>query len=202
MSRFRIGERVVRTHHQSSHFSPGKIYEVLGVDRDDYLTLISDKGRPARTCSKFYERKGGMPPITEDDITQNPSTAPFEKDTFMSFAHIALRGEAASSAAEAARVSPTKAVESAKAVLAQAEAALAVKEASDAFQARIQYDIDLAASTSELLLQIRSDAGGWPSTVHSPAFSKFRKELQPLANAYGFKIVLVGDKTTATLVQL
>ena len=88
-------------------------------------------------------------------------------------------------------------------LLKRAEA-LAVKEAENAeaaaLEARINYDLDLADATCYLLSDIRSFAlrgHGAPSAKATHA--RFRKELTPLAAAYGVKIVLIGDKTTATL---
>lgn len=69
-----------------------------------------------------------------------------------------------------------------------------------ALQARIQYDIDLADATLALLHDIRSFAIKGGGTVGAKtSHARFRKELAPLAAAYGVKFAIVGDRTTATL---
>lgn len=63
--------------------------------------------------------------------------------------------------------------------------------------AQIEQQKRLAQATYTLLNKIQTSA--WEA---NPVFAEFRSELQPLANSYGYKIVLVGDKTSAALVQI
>lgn len=86
-----------------------------------------------------------------------------------------------------------------------AEAATKYEEASAANQAlhdRITAELGLCAATAVLLRNVRSLVLESAATVPaSSELARFRKELQPLAETYGLRIVLVGDRTTATLVK-
>lgn len=92
----------------------------------------------------------------------------------------------------------------ADALQAQADAARAAEEKAAAdveFYARNQADTALASATLDLLAGLRCARKGY--VVESSAtLAEHRKSLQPLAASYGYKIVLVGDKSRATLVQL
>lgn len=78
------------------------------------------------------------------------------------------------------------------AIKAEAIAAEAKAKADD-----IQYHVSLAAATTALLGSIQSPK----SPVRGDLLALFRKELAPLARHFGWKIVLVGDRTAALLVQ-
>lgn len=93
--------------------------------------------------------------------------------------------------------SPEERIKQAQEALAQAEQAKAQHDALKALAARLDYEEALASATCNLLHHIRR-------SDFSPSyqFAKFRKELNPLAETYGFKLVLVGDKTRATLTAL
>lgn len=93
--------------------------------------------------------------------------------------------------------SPEERIKQAQEALAQAEQAKAQEDARKAVEARLDYEQALATATHELLQAIRNRAGAISTT-----FAKFRKELNPLAETYGFKLVLVGDKTRAALTAL
>lgn len=85
---------------------------------------------------------------------------------------------------------------------AQLDAALKAEALAAAAKAKddeLQYHINLAAATNALLVTVRSGASALANPVHPLA--AFRKELAPLAQHYGFKIVLVGDRSKAMLVQ-
>jgi hypothetical protein len=94
-------------------------------------------------------------------------------------------------------MTPTEQLKQAQDAVIAAEKAVAEQAERDAFTARIGRDIELARATGDLLSAIRHGA----ITVNLN-FAKFRSELQPLANSYGFKIILVGDKTCASLVKV
>jgi hypothetical protein len=83
----------------------------------------------------------------------------------------------------------------------QAELDAAIKREAEAAtvkarREKLDYGINLAAATSELLQMLKVN-GSTPSA----ALASFRKELQPLAVEFGAKIVLIGNGGTATLVQ-
>ena len=82
------------------------------------------------------------------------------------------------------------------------DAAAALHEAAVAVQNRISTELKLADATSDLLKQVRRLIGGEVEVPSMFSLAEFRKELQPLAATYGFKIVLVGDKTKATLTKV
>lgn len=86
---------------------------------------------------------------------------------------------------------------------ADAVAALAAQEAKDALIARLNNDRALAVATQALIEAARDlVVYGQYTTTSADSFAKFRKELQPLASSYGLKIVLVGNRSRATLVTL
>lgn len=93
--------------------------------------------------------------------------------------------------------SPEERIKQAQEALAQAEQAKAQEDARKALEARLDYEQGLAYATGEMLQAIRNRSGAISTT-----FAKFRKELNPLAETYGFKLVLVGDKTRAALTAL
>ncbi|HVH93261.1 MAG TPA: hypothetical protein VM783_17990 [Candidatus Acidoferrum sp.] len=97
---------------------------------------------------------------------------------------------------------PAAAVAAAKRALEDAEAALTAKIERDEFERRINAEMELASVTHTLLRDIRDSGKIGRSPDTRCDFAKFRKELQPLAESYGYKIVLVGDKSLATLVKV
>lgn len=92
-------------------------------------------------------------------------------------------------------------VKNAAEALANAEAALAAKNAHTARIELIESDYNLAGATQTLMTCIKSLVNGGSTTQDLEVLAKYRKELQPLAERHGFKIVLVGNKTKATVVQ-
>lgn len=84
------------------------------------------------------------------------------------------------------------------------DAAQVAKEAKDALLSRITYEDSLADATKLLLACVRKLAtlGEGVGTMPMDDFVTFRKELTPLAESYGYKFVLVGDKTKAALTVL
>lgn len=87
-------------------------------------------------------------------------------------------------------------IETLKSRLAAAEAAKVQEDAQAAFAIRIDHDKALAQATLVLLYALQGN-----KNAQEPLLARFRKELQPLANSYGVKIVLVGDKSIASLVK-
>lgn len=99
-------------------------------------------------------------------------------------------------------VTPESRVEQAKAALEHAEAVLAAENEKREFDERIQYQIDLAAATYDLLHAIRAIEKhvNYVQSL-SEQRARFKKELSPLAAEWGYKIVLIGDRSKAMLVQ-
>jgi hypothetical protein len=76
----------------------------------------------------------------------------------------------------------------------------AAQVALDAKVAKLTDDIALAHFTGALLIDLRKLVKG--ESVHVAAqfyYADYRKQLAPLAESYGYKLVLVGDKTKAAL---
>lgn len=95
---------------------------------------------------------------------------------------------------------PQAAVQDARAALAAAEAALADKTARDALADRINADCGLAGATIALLDEVARMRVDGLEPQRSTRLAQYRKELSALAESYGVRIVLVGDKTAAMLV--
>lgn len=85
--------------------------------------------------------------------------------------------------------------------LAKAEAALATKNERDALKAKIDAEIALVEATYTLLADIRILRLTDNQTYQRKEFATYRKELSDIAASYDVKIVLVGDKSAATLVM-
>jgi hypothetical protein len=94
-------------------------------------------------------------------------------------------------------MTPTEQLKQAQDAVIAAEKAVAEQAERDAFTARIGRDIELANGTVQVLNAIASG-----SSTPSATFAKFRSELSPLALTYCYKLVLVGDKTRASLVKV
>lgn len=95
---------------------------------------------------------------------------------------------------------PQAAVQDARAALAAAEAALADKTARTALVDRIDADCKLACATAALLNEVARLRVHGLEPQRSTQLVQYRKELSALAESYGVRIVLVGDKTAAMLV--
>lgn len=92
-----------------------------------------------------------------------------------------------------------------RALADEEDAKQAAKEAKDALVQRTLDDAKLAEATCQLLIDIRKLVNG--ESVHVAAqaqaiYADLRKQLSPLAASYGYKFVLVGDKTKAALTVL
>lgn len=88
-------------------------------------------------------------------------------------------------------------IDNAQAALDKAIADKAKADADKAKSERLGYLAKLAQATSLLISAIQ----GGSATTHRSEFVTFRKELQPLALELGYRIVFVGDRSTAVLVQ-
>lgn len=97
-------------------------------------------------------------------------------------------------------MTPTELVKNAELTLA---ATVLAKEAADAHEAlasRFDHDRELAEAALNLINDSAHLRKFGKLLPERKTHASFRKELQPLAESYGVKIVLVGDKTTAMLV--
>ena len=111
----------------------------------------------------------------------NPILPKFLYDSIVVSAPVQLTSAQLTEAAEVAAIGEAKAAE------------------LKAFNERIDYERDLAEATALLVVSIRRLRTAGECSAY-PTFARFRKELSPLAETYGVKIVLVGDKSKATLV--
>lgn len=80
------------------------------------------------------------------------------------------------------------------------DALQAAKQVKEDTLAKIASDVHLANATVALLTDLHKLVRG--DSVHVAAqvfYAALRKQLSPLAESYGYKFVLVGDKTKAAL---
>lgn len=99
-------------------------------------------------------------------------------------------------------------VEAAQRLLARAKAeakaereAEAARKLEEQRRERLHYDRRLASSTSAMLAEIYSIEYTGCRAQMVEGFAEFRDALAPLAAAYGYKLVLVGDKNRAVLTK-
>ncbi len=98
---------------------------------------------------------------------------------------------------EGAKAEEKEARAAAQLALQQAEKDHELKER----MARVSYELELATATTLLLYEVRSIELCRAPAIMRSAFAKFRIELAPLAKSYGYRIVLVGDKSVAVLTK-
>lgn len=142
-----------------------------------------------------FERMSGWPSVRHhmkvlDRVPTPATTTPAS----------GLRDKAASLFAQARQADIENAAKARAAKAAEAAAAKA-KAAKDATMARIGYHQALGTATLSLLESIKESIKSAGPVVPEKQFVQFRKELSPLAKSYGFAIVVVGDRTAATLVK-
>lgn len=125
-----------------------------------------------------------QPDSLEDNVDHNNIDYP----SAIEAAELRAAKSAAHAAAEAARL------ESLRQQQAEVEAAAAAEAARIA---AIDADLALLEATRHLLQGIKLDSLTLPKQA-----VPFRKELQPLANKHGYKLVLIGDGTTIALCKL
>jgi len=92
-------------------------------------------------------------------------------------------------------------VQDAQQALADAEAALAAQIERDAFREELDNQIKNVQLVALLLNDIRNDAVVGIKTGPRMQYAEHRKMLNEYAEEHGYKLVLVGDKTEAMLVQ-
>lgn len=92
-------------------------------------------------------------------------------------------------------------VQRAKIELADAEAALATETANKELADKIDGQQRLAQATLQLLQDIKNIRLSGYAPEQRKQFAEYRKELAALAAEYGYKLVLVGNKTVAVLVE-
>jgi hypothetical protein len=94
----------------------------------------------------------------------------------------------------------TEVLEAAQQGLKDAEAALAIEQAEQAFKDGINKHIRLAMATVHALRDVRDLRGHDSFAQPRMEFIEFRKELAETLQPYNAKIVLVGDKSQAAVV--
>lgn len=92
-------------------------------------------------------------------------------------------------------------VQRAQIELADAEAALATETANKELAVKIDGQQRLAQATLQLLQDIKNIRLSGYAPEQRKQFAEYRKELAALAAEYGYKLVLVGNKTVAVLVE-
>lgn len=100
----------------------------------------------------------------------------------------------------ATATTPADRIKQAEAELAAAVQAKQEQDERDALVARFDNDRHLAEATISLISRARSLRLKSSCEGSSDGLARFRKELSPLAESYGVRIVLTGDKSTATVV--
>jgi hypothetical protein len=94
-------------------------------------------------------------------------------------------------------------VQSQRESLAAAEAALAAQTNEREFRAAINERMQFSMAVVHLLSDIRDITYGVQVTaIARDEFAKFKTKLNAIANEYNAKLVLVGDKSQATVVLL
>jgi hypothetical protein len=85
--------------------------------------------------------------------------------------------------------------------LASQEAALASENAMNEFKSKINSNIRLAGCIVNVLSDIKGMATGCNDTpLYRHEYAEFRTQLNAVAKDYGYKLVLVGNKTKACVV--
>jgi hypothetical protein len=168
------------------HDSPGMsraAAEKIGLSRGQWLEFNRSATRLVATPGEFFAHYGSTSTVTGRHRADNQN---IPKEPTMSNTERAQQ-----------------IVKNAEIALAAAQSHLAEQERITALRDRFNRDHQLALATASLTTAARSLVLKDTLPQHSQApefFATFRKELQPLAAEYGVKIVLIGDKTTATVV--
>lgn len=186
MSEFQVGDKVRRTATSSYNFTLDREYTVAVVLSDGFLRIAGDRGSVVRTHRSNYA------PITKgnavnDKINAYPTPyAAAPTGVMPTAAELRKRADAVEKAEQeaAAHVAEAQAREAEMQALAQ----------------RLSDDKSLALATSHFLNCAASLLQKGELVSPSEVLAKHRKALQPLAESYGLRIVLVGNKTTASLV--
>lgn len=166
--------------------------------------IMQGVGASDAAISMAVQREMRKPTFTEDELG-NINTDP--KGTVMSQVPMPKAPYAPPTAAAGQaclgiqQPTPEERIKQAQEALADAEHAKAQADALKALEARLNYEQALCSATAALLGAIRT-FGHTPGQATSRVFAEFRKELTPLAESYGYKLVPVGDKTQATLTKL
>ena len=184
----RAGDRIRRGLHGSPRFTLGRVYEVKWVNADRSLSVVDDNGTNTRTHANLYY------PATEGEPTMYPQAhkprhAPSQMGQQVTVEEMRALAD---------RVEAEQEAHAAADATAQAD-----REEREAINAKLRAHTTLANATIVLLDVIRDLL---VQRCHVPGhFSEIathRKALAGLAEFYGCKIVLVGDKTSATVVKV
>lgn len=197
---FKAGDYVVRMSHGTNRVKFGKVYQVVattsGNDRPR-ICFTAEGGHLLSSCPSLYR------PATEGEINMHPQASqcvpapsypappvapvymPSTQVTVEEMRALADRVEAEQQAHEAAAL----------AAKADRDERLATNNAINEHKHLADATITLLGCIRRLLVE--REAVPQPSEQ----LAKHRKALAGLAEVYGVKIVLVGDKTTATVVK-
>lgn len=178
---YKPGDKVVRVSHPAPRFRLGQVYTVRDVVRWDGEQRLRVRGEDGHTVSSkpcLYE------PFNEG-ATMNPVDYPSTPVFNMNVAYTPDELRKFAEDREAA------------------DAALKAEEAAkQAVHSQLTAHVELAKATLSLLAMV-SDLfiGKQAVPLHRADVAKYRKALAPLAESYGVEIVLLGDKTSATIVK-
>lgn len=159
----------------------GHTSKVLHVLGDRRIVICDKDGRELRTCQYHYWTHI---PLKENHMNLDIHTMKTIKPGPGALEGQHLTADQLEQAASEARADE------------EAEAA------KQAISTRIDGEVALAKATILLLSDVRTLCVHGMSPVPRTELATFRKELQPLAETYGVRIVLIGDKSTATLVNI
>lgn len=180
--KIKVGDLVQRNACLPTQRCPeGHTSKVLRVLADGRIVICDKDGRELRTDHNHYWTHI---PIKENHMNPDVYTVKLIKPMPGAIEGHRLTADQLEQAAHEARAD---------------EEAAAAKQA---ISTRIDGEVALAKATLLLLSDVRTLCVHGMSTVPRTELAAFRKELQPLAETYGVRIVLIGDKSTATLVAI
>lgn len=175
----KVGDLVQRNAYLPTQRCPeGHTSKVLQVLADRRIVICDKDGRELRTNHNHYWDHS---PLKENHM--NPDIYTIKSRP------CAIEGQ---------RLSADQLEQAAREARADEEA----EAAKQAISTRIDGEVALAKATILLLSDVRTLCVHGMSPVPRTELATFRKELQPLAETYGVRIVLIGDKSTATLVNI
>lgn len=206
MKKFEVGQSV-RLTTPSDYLCVGNVYRVQDVAPSCGYIRIEDRWHDIEKFEPF-EPVRKAPELHWSDLaliamTQTGRiTPPFGEQLLPKLSATVKDAEKVAAAIKAeADAAATRVVQEAAARAEATQKLAAANAAKQAVRDRLAYQRGLAQATDSLLGRIGAVLDGGTVSNYE-AFAKFRKELQPLASTYGIKIVLVGDKTQATLVKV
>lgn len=178
MVKFKAGDKVVRLRFYNAKYSAGKVYTIHSVTGVHSLRIQGDNGDWANCHPDNWAHHESN---LEGEINMTQAYPP------VGFEPKPVPNSKAAYYEELA--TQHRKIEEDAAI-------------SQALRDRIDSDRALASATSILLNGIEAVLLRGLNASNETVWAERRKELQPLAESYGCRIVLVGDKTKATLVRI